>query len=115
MRYAVRIFDINKPSVVLVNKMDIKAGKVEEALAAVAVTNATTTTPVDLAVTVAAAVVVGSGVAVEGTRTGIRRGCGIEMFIFLIHLLKFQCSVTRRRHLRKPYGALRVHLHRSSM
>lgn len=78
-------------SVVPASKMEFKADKVEEALGGVEVTNATTTTPVDLVVMVeeAAVVVVGSGEAVEVTRTGIPRGCGIEMFYLFDSFTQF--------------------------
>lgn len=76
----------NKSTAVLVSKMDIKADKVGEASAGVAVTNATTTMPVDLAVMVEEAVVV---VAVEVIRTGIPRGCGIEMFYLFDSFTQF--------------------------
>lgn len=71
--------------------MEFKADKVEEALGGGEVTNATTTTPVDLVVMVeeAAVVVVGSGEAVEVTRTGIPRGCGIEMFYLFDSFTQF--------------------------
>lgn len=72
----------NKSTAVLVSKMDIKADKVGEASAGVAVTNATTTMPVDLAV-------VGSEAAVEVIRTGIPRGCGIEMFYLFDSFTQF--------------------------
>lgn len=82
----------NKSTAVLVSKMDIKADKVGEASAGVAVTNATTTMPVDLAVMVeeaVAVVVVGSEAAVEVIRTGIPRGCGIEMFYLFDSFTQF--------------------------
>lgn len=82
----------NKSIAVLVSKMDIKADKVGEASAGVAVTNATTTMPVDLAVMVeeaVAVVVVGSEAAVEVIRTGIPRGCGIEMFYLFDSFTQF--------------------------
>lgn len=80
----------NKSTAVLVSKMDIKADKVGEASAGVAVTNATTTMPVDLAVMVEEAVaVVGSEAAVEVIRTGIPRGCGIEMFYLFDSFTQF--------------------------
>lgn len=82
----------NKSTAALVSKMDIKADKVGEASAGVAVTNATTTMPVDLAVMVeeaVAVVVVGSEAAVEVIRTGIPRGCGIEMFYLFDSFTQF--------------------------